>query len=199
MAFHEAIVPQKTETYRAPRNRIIVDASDKYFIEPPKEEYKMDDWLHKHAFCYEIRLGPESDENVFALMQQDLNRSFDFTGQIEKRKLKCLVLITKKGPDRTVSKSPDAKPNIMAEKGKITLTNTPVSELINLLAYANDHLKTPVVDCSGIKNRVDLTILGKLRDIDSIKKQLQFYNLDLVEKEMEIDMLVIKDKKQPDQ
>jgi thiol-disulfide isomerase/thioredoxin len=199
IAFHEALVPQKNPNYRAPKNRIIVEVKDKYFSEPPKEEYKIDDWLLKHAYCYEIKLGSETDENVFALMQQDMNRSFDFTGRIEKRKFNCLVLIRKNGLDKISSKSPNANPNVLNEKGKITLINAPVSEVINLLAYANDHLKTPVVDGTGINNMIDLTILGKLRDIPSIKKQLQFYNLDLVEKEMEINMLVIKDKKQPDQ
>jgi hypothetical protein len=51
----------------------------------------------------------------------------------------------------------------------------------------------PVIDATGYTEGIDLLLDTNITDIASLRKALQKYDLDLVEKDYAIDMLVIGD------
>ena len=53
----------------------------------------------------------------------------------------------------------------------------------------------PVIDATGYLEGIDLQLETNITDIASLRKALQKYDLDLIEKDYEIEMLVIKDSK----
>ena len=55
-------------------------------------------------------------------------------------------------------------------------------------------MKIPVVDATNYKESIDIELDANLSNLESLRNALQLYDLTIVEKDYEIDMLVIKDR-----
>jgi hypothetical protein len=75
---------------------------------------------------------------------------------------------------------------------KTNLQNTSLYALVNSL-NAVPTISLPIVDETGYPNNIDLK-MGAISDLNSIRKELLRYDLDLIEAERELDMLIIQDK-----
>ena len=82
--------------------------------------------------------------------------------------------------------------NILFSLSKTNLQNTSLYALVNSL-NAVPTISLPIVDETGYPNNIDLT-MGAISDLNSIRKELLRYDLDLVEAERVLDMLVISEK-----
>jgi len=65
--------------------------------------------------------------------------------------------------------------------------------LINFLSYYMD-LLPPLIDETGYTGKADIDLNCDLSDPEAVNEALQAYGLQLVEKETEKEMIVIKDK-----
>lgn len=176
------------------QNRVLLEVSDKTPFYEPVSENLLDEWNRKNLFCYESSVPLERKNELFGILVQDLNRTFPYYASIEKRLMKCLVLVKKGSTDKLSSKGGQAK--FYKTTDTLQLQNYDIEKgLISPIKYANQALNAPVVNETGLKGKIDIKILSRLNNIEQLRKELIGYGLDLIESETEIEMLVIKDRK----
>lgn len=166
----------------------------------PKEEERK--WALSNAYCYEITTSPMMDTKAkFHLMLNELNNYFgllyNITGGIEKRKMKCLVLIRTTADDKMAAKqSNDFGSTPVNSKDKFTLVvkNKSVAFFLSTFRQTMQHLP-PIEDGTGYTGKIDIAINTKLSDVNLVNAELEKYGLKFVEEEREIDAVVIKYKK----
>ena len=184
-------------------NQIIIETSDsiKQMLIPPSVEpneevsVEMQDFIDNHTFCYDLRVNRAIDRSKrLEFMQDDLNRFFGIEmgieGNIETRKMKCLTLVRLDKIDRIKSKS-NLKGFIKQEKEATIINNQPIGYFVNAVAAINSRLSTPIIDATDYKGNIDLKLEASLKDMESLRKELQKYGLDFKEQEREISVLVI--------
>jgi thiol-disulfide isomerase/thioredoxin len=178
-------------------NRILLDVKDPGKFNQPADQDKLAAWIAANQYSYELGVSPSQAKNIFKYMQDDLNRFFNYDAGIKKMKMKCIVLVRTSGKDKIRTTHPLSRASTSINKdNSISICNMPLAaSLIKKMIYRNYHLTTPIIDGTGYSGNVDLEINAKLDDLPALKKNLQLYDLDLIEEEREIDMLVIRDKR----
>jgi len=178
------------------KNPLIQVYSDSVALELEKDRYsKTQEWMKKYTFCYELKFPSSLGNRKYDIMLNDLNNYFGalyhITGGIEKRKTTCLALVRTNNSEAFVSKGVDA--NSEYNKFHLKICNQPVYALLNFLSYYMD-LLPPLIDETGYGGKTDIELNCDLSDPTAVNKALQPYGLQLVEKEKEKEMIVIKDK-----
>ena len=156
-------------------------------IEFKNPERRVED---KSLYNYEYIVPQSKADSLYPLMLENLSRFADYKTIIEKRKVKCLVLKRTSTVDKLKTKGSEM--SFLFSLSKTNLQNTSLYALVNSL-NAVPTISLPIVDETGYTNNIDLKI-GAISDLNSIRKELLQYDLDLVEAERELDMLVIQDK-----
>ncbi len=179
--------------------RVILNVPADGFKNPPKELSERDYWARTFCYTYELTLPLERKTCIFDQMKADLKSNFGYYARIEKRNVKCAILVNscyKEVSDQDTSKNTESfyrfNPN------GFTLNNSPIKNLIDKILvgiYSWRKLEPiPVIDETGITRGINLTIAGDLKDLNNIRKQLNRYGLDVIEAERKIDMLVISER-----
>lgn len=176
-------------------NRVALEVKDSLPFTAPAEANAYSNWLENHAYCYELHLPYARKDDVFSVMQQDVERFFPYDIKIEKRKMPCLVLVRTSAEDKIRSKGYYERPS-RSTNDSIVLNDRPMSEFILSLNNMNNRLKTPFIDETNYADKIDLFLGCWFTDLNKLKKELHQYDLDLIEAERIIDVLVIKDKKE---
>lgn len=170
--------------------KIIFEVKDVQRIDPPKEASMLIPWKWQNAYCYEIQVLPKDADRIDVLMQEDIERFFSISVNIEPRRVHGFKLVRINDNKLYLS----AGGNSLRSFDKINrvsrISNLPVEELMKSLSFKISAL---IVDATGIKDRIDIN-LRESHDLETIRKDLSKYGLDLIETEVEVDMLVIKDK-----
>lgn len=152
-------------------------------------------WMKDHTFCYELVFPEALAEQKFDIMLRDLNNYFgalyDIEGRLELRKTKCLVLV--RNGAGVSSGTTGKNPNSFSDAYHLKLTNQPVAMLINYLGIYLD-LLPPLVDETKYTENIDIELNCNLSNINSLNESLEKYGLQLKEKIMEHNMIVIKNK-----
>ena len=156
-------------------------------IEFKNPERRVED---KSLYNYEYIVPQSKADSLYPLMLENLSRFADYKTIIEKRKVKCLVLKRTSTVDKLKTKGSEM--SFLFSLSKTNLQNTSLYALVNSL-NAVPTISLPIVDETGYPNNIDLT-MGAISDLNSIRKELLRYDLDLVEAERELDMLVISEK-----
>ena len=156
-------------------------------IEFKNPERRVED---KSLYNYEYIVPQSKADSLYPLMLENLSRFADYKTTIEKRKVKCLVLKRTSTVDKLKTKGSEM--SFLFSLSKTNLQNTSLYALVNSL-NAVPTISLPIVDETGYPNNIDLT-MGAISDLNSIRKELMRYDLDLVEAERVLDMLVISEK-----
>ena len=156
-------------------------------IEFKNPERRVED---KSLYNYEYIVPQSKADSLYPLMLENLSRFADYKTTIEKRKVKCLVLKRTSTVDKLKTKGSEM--SFLFSLSKTNLQNTSLYALVNSL-NAVPSISLPIVDETGYPNNIDLT-MGAISDLNSIRKELMRYDLDLVEAERVLDMLVISEK-----
>ena len=156
-------------------------------IEFKNPERRVED---KSLYNYEYIVPQSKADSLYPLMLENLSRFADYKTTIEKRKVKCLVLKRTSTVDKLKTKGSEM--TFLFSLSKTDLQNTSLYALVNSL-NAVPTISLPIVDETGYPNNIDLT-MGAISDLNSIRKELMRYDLDLIEAERELDMLIIQDK-----
>ncbi|MEN5196976.1 TlpA family protein disulfide reductase [Sphingobacterium faecium] len=143
-----------------------------------------------NLYNYEMIVPESKADDLFFYMLEDLNRFSDYTGTLERRIVDCFVLIRTSNKDKIKSKG--GKPKCTFPSSPSILTNHKLSVMINMLSDATS-IKLPVVDETGYTDNVDLEISG-VKDLASLREELNRYDLDLIDAKRSINMFVLKDK-----
>lgn len=163
------------------------------------------EWTDQHVYGYQLVLPQNSKQDMHEMMREDLNRFFGLVTGVEKRKVSSYVLIRKGKKDRLRTSGNTPKDNFFRTHIKSDhvdstrqLVNQPfpaferrLSALVRLAAGK------PLIDRTGYTGSIDITMTAAEvdgEDIHLLKKALNRYGLDLVEKDVKMDVLVIKEK-----
>lgn len=168
--------------------RIIIEVKDPKPLENPKDE--QGNIVEANLYSYEFIVPISEADSLYPLMLKNLSQFTDYSADIEKRKVKCLVLKRTSTVDKLKTKSTTTRFSFSVSK--TDLQNTSVYALVNNL-NALPFIPYPIVDQTGYKTNIDLK-MGKIEDLNALRKELLLYDVDLVEEEQELDMLIIKDK-----
>ncbi len=172
---------------------IILDVKDSTKIEPPKAS-DYNSWISENGYCYELLLPKSLDAQVYPRMQEDLKTFFpDYEAFTEFRNRKVLALVRTSDRDKLATAGGTAKYKLTGLQA--SLKNTSLNMLtsqLNMLFL--QHLPTPVVNETGYSGKVDMELNTDLSDVGSLNTELLKYDLQLIEKEKEVQVLVIRDK-----
>lgn len=180
------------ETRYFSNSRVIIESKDSLKMINRESGDKFVDWLKDNAWTYELIVPEHLSANAFTIMRTEMERFFpQYAVHVEKRPVKCLVLERTSISDKI--RSDGGKPKSSFDPYGITMINTRITLLVSQLNYLLQNRKMPVIDATGYSEGIDLLLDTNITDIESLRKALQKYDLDLVEKDYEIDMLVIGD------
>jgi thiol-disulfide isomerase/thioredoxin len=174
-------------------NRIFIESRHAEKFQFPTDNNLIDQWMYDNTFSYELSIPPERSKELFDFMQMDMERYLPFKARVEKRKVMCLVLV-KTGKDDLPLTKFDEKSNSKSREVFIVKNATIQSSLYPALIYANQNLKTPIIDKTGYNKPVNIQLNCSLDDIPSLNMELKKYGLSLELKINQIDILLISDK-----
>ncbi|QDH81203.1 TlpA family protein disulfide reductase [Echinicola soli] len=174
------------------RNRRVLEVDDPGKLRHSLSEDDYDEWKLENRFCYELLVSPKYPGQEYDIMKEDLKRMFpQYKATIEERKTEVLALV--RTDDSIGLETKGGKPYSDMDYVGASLKNKKISLLAYYWRYYLQHLKLPVVDATGMDYPVDILLEGKMSDVGEIRKSLRPFGLDLVKKEMPIDILVIRD------
>lgn len=150
------------------------------------------DWKAEggHVFGYEL-IAPVH-LNPYALMREDLKRYLPhIDASVETKPRKVLALVQQEG--RSYPKSTAKERSYQTGKRGVEMLMYPLDGFVYHLNAA--FLRTspmPVVNKTGIDYPIDLSLAAKLSDVESLRAALRENGLDLIEREEEIKVLVLR-------
>ena len=156
------------------------------------------EWLEQgNGFCYELILPASRADQVFSIMRRDLDLLFpDYTAAVEKHLRNCYVL-TRSGTGLPLV-TRGGEPAVIHEQFRYKSINRPLGLLVrNLNMKFLQHSPYPILNETGFEGPVDIDIEANMSEIDDLNRALAKYGLKFMEEEREIDMLVIRDRKNP--
>lgn len=169
------------------------------FLADEQPDSLIDSWNQKYLASYEAALPGSDRKELFKKMQRDLNTYSPYSATIEKRKVKCLILVNKGVRPSTYT----GKDSVYVEEAnkswvvkKYTINNSVFSHIVN----GNHQLAIPIIDETGFTGEADFkfsTTLSNLADsahFAIVQKELNQNGLGLEYGYRTIDMLVIRDK-----
>lgn len=174
---------------RVNRKRIIMEVKEPVLLNPILK----DDGTFKeyNLYSYELIVPEKEADSLSYYMLADLNRYSEYVGYIEKRMQDCFVLVRTSAKDKIKSKGGKVKNTFPASHS--ILSNCPIGYMLVGLNGNNILTKLPIIDETGYKDNVDIEILG-VKDLESLKKGLNRYDLDLIPAKRNLNMFVIRDK-----
>ncbi|MEB2778615.1 TlpA disulfide reductase family protein [Algoriphagus sp. D3-2-R+10] len=179
------------------RNRIELEGFDPEELWTKKRGRDYIDWMKEgtHVFGYELIAPPSMDH--YGLMREDLKRFLPhIQANVEPRIKKVYALVLQKG--QTFPKAVSEKQTYKTLSNGVKMENYPLQGFVyhlNSLFMANSDM--PVVNSTGIDYPIDLQLNAQLGSVESLRKALQQNGLDLIEREEEIPVLVLRKISQP--
>ncbi|WP_276346246.1 redoxin domain-containing protein [Daejeonella sp. JGW-45] len=171
-------------------NRVIVETRDSARLYYTADRAKSPAWRNANLYSYELLVPLHDTARLYKYALEDLNRYTDFTMQIEKRRVKCLLLErSKNGLLTTTGQSPSVK----KVDDTMVFSNT---GLIDLIIRMNGELgmKVPVLDRTGYSGKMDMKIRPAWNNLPLLNAELARYGLVLRDSEEELLMMIIKEK-----
>ena len=194
------------DNYILPLQTRIINKSKIFSFDSLDSETQSINWEKSHLYCYDLITPPLNKKRFFSIMLDDLNRYLPINASIIKADMPCYIIIKKDSLDRL----PNTRHrkavyreewNDSTQTAFISLQSLSMNTFLNTL---NMFIKNePVFDETHIDYPIDIEINLKLKsskwlveyDIESLKKELNKYGLDIVHAKKMIDVLVIQDKK----
>jgi thiol-disulfide isomerase/thioredoxin len=149
-------------------------------------------WSTENTYCYELRVPPGKEGQLFKFMQEDLERFFSIKGSIERRKVKCLVLSRKTSPDKIRSSKKEIVSRLSPDEKQIVIKNLPLRNLVRLLENIYWRGPYPIVDETGYKGAIDIELNGDLKNPGVLQEEFKRYGFELTIQDRLLEMLVLR-------
>ncbi len=171
--------------------RVILAVKDSARFVRPKDKNQIVPWEWQHTWCYEIQVDPSNASRIPQLMQADLCSYFGFDVAVETRKVRGLALVRYGSEIKIKTAGKRSIPSYNTVAKEYHADNQKVDALAGTLSYM---LPMLVADETKLTENIDYTI-PETDDPEKLRPTLRAFGLDLVEKEIEVEMLVIRDRK----
>lgn len=154
----------------------------------------LEEWRHKYAHCYQLVLPKTSRLGLFNALREDLGRMFpDIEAGIEPRRKLCWVL--SRLPGQEIPLAYEGVPVSSMEPVGYTLQNARLKGLVSdMNMFVLQRSPIPLIDETGITDRVTMQINARLDDMISVSKELEKYGLQITQEYRDINVLVFRDK-----
>ncbi len=165
------------------RNRVVLEVNDpsKFAYHPKYGNEK--DWMRKNAYCFEW-LSPITTTRMLDSL---IAKKFNVRSWREKRRLDVLVLVRTSNVDKVKSMGGSGTWNI---NGK--LDNYPLGDGVSWILYANQF--PHMIDETGYRENVNMDLwITPGTDLQTLRKKLQQYDLDLKEEKREVTVMIIRE------
>jgi len=175
------------------------NAGPGYYAKPVLETkdtavFKWSSARSTNLFSYSIKI-PSARANgsyLQALMRKDLEHYFGYQVMVEMRQFPCWKLVA----DTTAAAKLRTRggKSIFRQRmlhADFSLRNRSFSDFLMLLGYYSEH---DIEDVTGLSGNIDIEVNGFLDNLETLRKSLQRYGLDLVTSQRTLLVLVIKDK-----
>jgi thiol-disulfide isomerase/thioredoxin len=169
-------------------NKLIIESAQPEQFELPKDA-DFETWKYDNAYCYELTVPKEKQNDILKIMQDDLKRFFGANVFLENRIQKCLILKAENNPHLLADKTLASKRVFNA--GGITITNHPFKDFVEMLQHYNQ--TKIVLDETGITANVDIVLEAQMNEVDQLNDALKKYGLHLQYEDRQVQMLIIKD------
>ena len=151
---------------------------------------------HSYMYTYEFYSADSTmpRDQMFNLAAEDLNRFLSAKGYIgkkENRDVEVYALIRTSNLDKIATKG--GTPHSSFTDYSLVMSNLPIGRFISPLhTQINLDKPLPLVDMTGYKGKVDISISGNLKDIDVINKELEKFGLKFNKQVNTTEVIVIK-------
>jgi len=187
------------ENFANSTKRIVLDVMDSSKLIAPAEKGGLEQWEKDNLYTYDLVMPAENSsiQSIYHQALIDINKLSDYTGMLERRKTRCLMLISKAENEKTALKP--AHPALQRSDIAAPLQHlNSVDHLISILDNKN-FCKIPVVNGTGYSGAIDIQLPRRLTSLEQVRLALGRYQLDLVEVSAQIDMFVIHEKTKTNQ
>lgn len=183
---------RETGTF-ARRSRILFELNDPLPFTGPGY-LREDEWKRANSYCYEVLLPGIPEAAFCKFMQRDLERFFPYCVTIEQRRQKVFVLESSQSsrtaiPLKLISDFVVDEVNKCIELTQVT--STAIASRLDEFFEAHGQI---FIDSSGNNFIGNLTLSYPFTDWKQTALELSRFGLKLTQKEMQVDMLVIRDK-----
>ncbi|MCD8540459.1 MAG: hypothetical protein LRY55_12350 [Leadbetterella sp.] len=202
---HDLFREAYSDTIRWPYNRVLSTLSDslneKIFW--PAYAFKSDyasimltkNWRENNSYCYSLTLPHKlSRAEGLQIAQADLNRFFgEYMGinvALENRLVKCLVFTRLAGKDISIPEKGVSEFKGDDNNTYFRFDNRSFRNFVSLFAERNKYSPLPIVNETGYKGNISMEFKGPLTDLSMVREELQRNGFDLIEKDVNINMLV---------
>ncbi len=169
--------------------RIIIDVKEPKQLMPIEKADGSNDGAN--LYNYEFIIPEKKSDSLYNYMLEDLNRYSGYSVTFEKRPVQCLVLVRTSTKDKLATKGGEKRSSFPQTPS--ILKNVPLKNMVNML-NGEIPIKELFIDETGYTGNVDIEVSG-VRDIATLKKELQKYDLDLIPQERQVLMMVIRDQR----
>jgi thiol-disulfide isomerase/thioredoxin len=175
------------------RSRIVLEVRHPEGVISDAQGAEFTAWLrNNNAWCYELIVPSHLSSKAFEIMRADMVRLFpQYRAEVEIRKVNCLALVRTSAVDKI--KTRGDKERNSADGFGLSITNSGMGLLTSQLNHYLQHLRLPVVDGTGYTGKIDLALDATLSDVSSLRQALAKYDLDLIERKQDLEVLVISD------
>lgn len=163
-------------------------------------DFKTNSFSDQGFYTYSLKMPPEKStkESVMRSMRLDLLKYFGYAAAVEIRRIPIwkLVVVDKNKPFENL-KTKGAKPEFLFDnksRSNLKIVNYSVNDLLASI-WVQNQTTHPFFNETNIDYNIDIFIESPLDDLESLRKDLQKYGLDLVKGEKEMKVLVIRDPK----
>lgn len=167
-----------------------INTNDYVFNGDKDEKYK---WEQQNQHCYELILPPEfTNDEVFNIMHEDLDRFFKIKSFCEMRSVNCLVLRRIDSIDHIKSRTGNFDLSYSANKTNISMKGIAIPTLISFITMENSPI---IIDDTKYTNLIDIKInISKPFDLEVLNVQLIKSGFKLFNEKRQINMIVITNK-----
>lgn len=180
-------------TGMVPLNRLLIESAHPEKYQMPKNA-NFNQWKTDNAFCYELTVPKDRQQDILKIMQDDLKRMFGVRVFFEDRMQKCLVLTADKNARFTADRS--ETPKLVYNAGGVTVINQPFAKLFEMIHHYNQ--EKIILDETGITGNVSVALQVQMNDINALNEALGKYGLGIHYEDRNVRMFIMKDPvKQP--
>jgi thiol-disulfide isomerase/thioredoxin len=178
--------------------RICINVNDVSKLILDTSKSTKDDWYKENVYTYELILPINESHNLDEYMLEDLNRYSEYHAEIKRIKTKCLTLVRTSQRDKLRSKG--GKPEYrLSEKEKPYMKNLPITFLVSKLNNISG-IDLLIMDETNYKEKIDIAFNKEFEQgpnsYEGLIKELNRYDLTIVEAMRTLEVLMITDKKQ---
>lgn len=177
------------------RNRMILEVKDSSFLVDPTDRYADMLWSKDHDYCFEISIPDgQPDSLKFGIGLQQLNDYFskyNIVCQTETRTRECIVLTRTNAEDLLATKGGHPVDQMDGYKAKIVNTGFGVF-FFRLQSYFLQTLPEPLIDETGLIEKVDLDIQCDLSNIAALNDALAKYGLAFKKEKRPLTYIVVR-------